>query len=76
MPNASLRSRGAQVGVWLRANGGLRFAPVRAGAEGLDGKVQILEGLRAGDEVVVYSERDLDAGSRITVVPSLVGDET
>ena len=45
-------------------------------SEGLDGKVQILEGLRAGDEVVVYSERDLDAGSRITVVPSLVGDET
>jgi HlyD family secretion protein len=73
VPNASLRSRGAQMGVWLRANGRLRFAPVKAGAEGLEGMVQILEGLRAGDEVVVYSERDLDDGSRIRVVAALRG---
>ena len=60
------------------ASGGTRtgncsFAPVKTGAEGLDGTVQILEGLGAGDEVVVYSERDLEDGSRITVVPSLRG---
>jgi len=71
--NASLRHRGAQPGVWLHANGQLRFTPVKTGAEGLDGTVQILEGLRAGDEVVVYSERDLEDGSRIKVVPSLRG---
>ena len=46
---------------------------MKTGAEGLDGRVQIIEGLVAGDEVVVYSERDLDAGSRITVVPALRG---
>jgi HlyD family secretion protein len=71
--NASLRYRGAQSGVWLHADGHLRFEPVKTGAEGLDGRVQILEGLRAGDQVVVYSERNLEDTSRITVVPSLSG---
>lgn len=73
VPNAALRHRGVQAGVWLRDNGRLRFAPVKKGAEGLDGKVQILEGLKVGDEIVVYSERELTAGSRIKVAPSLVG---
>jgi HlyD family secretion protein len=73
VPNASLHYRGAQVGVWLRAEGKLRFVPVKTGATGLDGKVQIIEGLKAGDEVVVYSERELTCDSRIKVVDSLVG---
>jgi HlyD family secretion protein len=73
VPNASLRHRGAQVGVWLHGDGQLRFVPVKTGADGLDGTVQILEGLKAGDEVVLYSERDLDGDSRIKVVPSLRG---
>ena len=73
IPNAALRYSGAKAGVWMREDGHLRFVPVKTGAEGLDGKVQIIEGLKAGDEVVVYSERDLDDGSRIKVVSSLVG---
>lgn len=73
VPNASLRYRGTQQGVWQYADGELAFVPVTTGAEGLDGTVQILEGLQVGDQVVVYSERDLDAGSRVTVVPALRG---
>jgi HlyD family secretion protein len=73
IPNASLHYRGAQVGVWLHVDGHLRFVPVKTGAEGLDGKVQIVEGLKVGDEVVVYSERDLKDDSRIKVVSSLGG---
>jgi HlyD family secretion protein len=73
VPNASLRYRGLQAGVWRRLNGRLRFAPVALGAEGLDGKVQIIDGVAAGDEVVVYSERDLQDDSRIKVVSSLAG---
>jgi len=73
IPNASLRSRGAQAGVWIHANGQLRFAPVTTGAEGLDGAVQILDGLAAGDAIVVYSERDLTEDSRIRIVASLGG---
>ncbi len=74
IPNASLRYQGARVGVWLRANGKLRFMPVKTGAQGHDGKLQVTEGLIAGDEVLVYSERDLTADSRIKIVESLVGD--
>lgn len=73
IPNASLRYRGAQAGVWLHEDGRLRFAPVKTGAEDPDGKVQIIEGLKVSDEVVVYSERDLDDDSRIKVVSSLIG---
>ncbi len=73
IPNAALRYRGSIAGVWLRADGHLRFLPVKAGVEGLDGKVQIVEGVKAGDEVVVYSESDLKDDSRIKVVASLSG---
>ncbi|GAO36245.1 hemolysin secretion protein D [Sulfuricella sp. T08] len=73
VPNAALRYRGAKAGVWLRADGHLRFVPVKTGAEGLDGKVQIVEGVKAGDEVIVYSESDLKDDSRIKVVASLGG---
>ena len=71
--NSSLRHRGAQSGVWRHSAGQLSFVPVKTGAEGLDGRVQILEGLTPGDEVVVYSERDLEDGSRIKVVDTLRG---
>jgi len=68
---ASVKLRGAQTGVWRVEPAGLRFAPVRLGASGPDGQVQVLEGLQQGDRVVVYSERALDAGSRIRVVDAL-----
>jgi HlyD family secretion protein len=58
--------------VWVLDDGQLRFVSVTTGAEGQDGMVQVVEGLKAGNEVVVYSQRDLAVGSRIKVVPSLV----
>ena len=72
IPNAALRQRGAQSGVWRHGDGKLRFVSVKTGAEGADGMVQVIDGLKAGDEVVVYSERELDVGSRIKVVPALI----
>jgi HlyD family secretion protein len=72
IPNASIHHRGGQTGVWMHADGHLRFVPVKTGAEGLDGTVQIVEGLKAGDEVIVHSERELKDSSRIKVV-SLLG---
>jgi HlyD family secretion protein len=56
----------------MHADGHLRFVPVKTGAEGLDGTVQIVEGLKAGDEVIVHSERELKDSSRIKIV-SLLG---
>jgi HlyD family secretion protein len=73
IPNAALRRRGVQPGVWLHGAGKLRFAGVKTGAVDADGMVQVIDGLKAGDEVVVYSERDLDADSRVKVVPALTG---
>ena len=73
IPNAAMRQLGAQSGVWLHRDGKLRFVSVRTGAEGADGMVQVVDGLKAGDEVVVYSERELAADSRIKVVSALVG---
>ena len=75
IPNASVRYRGPQAGAWRLTNGALEFAPLTLGAEGTDGRVEVREGLRAGDTVVVYSERDLSDGSRYQVVPSLRGGE-
>jgi HlyD family secretion protein len=73
IPNAALRHRGALAGVWLLDNGQLHFAPVKTGAESLDGRIQIVDGLKAGETVIVYSQRDLKDGSRIKVVSSLGG---
>lgn len=71
VPSASVRRRGARTGVWTYSDGTLAFAPVTIGAEGLDGRVQILDGLKDGDTIVVYSERDLDEGQRVTAVDAL-----
>jgi len=73
VPNASLRRLGEQTGVWVIEGEHLRFAAIKPGVSGLDGRVQILDGLKAGTEVVVYSERELTADSRFKVVPSLLG---
>jgi HlyD family secretion protein len=72
VPNASLQRQGAQVGAWRVDGDGLRYVPLRLGLAGLDGQVQVLEGLRAGDRVVVHSEKPLDARSRIRVVDQVV----
>lgn len=72
VPNAALRRRGGTTGVWLYNADTLTFAEVRSGAAGADGRVQILEGLKEGDTVIVHSERDVDERSRVKVVPALV----
>jgi len=75
VPNASIKRRGDKTGVWLADGSGLRFAPLRLGQTGLDGSVQVLEGLQAGDPVVVYSEKELTADSRIKVVDAVAGQK-
>ncbi len=72
LPNASIRRRGEQTGVWRVVGGELTFASVRIGTSSLQGQVQVLDGLHVGDTVVAYSERELVAGSRIKVADALV----
>ena len=71
--NASVRRDGDRVGVWRVVDGDLQFTPVKLGASDLEGRVQVLEGLSDGHQVVVYSEKALTARSRITVVERIPG---
>jgi HlyD family secretion protein len=73
LPNASIKRRDGGTGVWRVAAGALEFVPVRIGWTSQDGLVQVLEGVREGDQIVVYSERELDADSRIRVAATLGG---
>ncbi len=73
IPNAAVRREGDKVGVWQIVDGNLLFTPVKLGANDLDGRVQIREGLKNGDQVVVYSEKALTTHSRIHVVEHIPG---
>jgi HlyD family secretion protein len=71
LPNAALRQRGGKTGVWVQAADKLSFVAVKPGISGADGAVQIVEGLKEGDSVIVHGERDFGEDSRIKVVPAL-----
>ena len=73
IPNAALRRIGGQPGVWLLEDGDLRFAEVAVGPGDLDGWVRIEEGLAGGEAIVLYSEKALNAHSRVKVVDRLPG---
>ena len=73
VPNAALHRDGTQTGVWRITAEGLQFVAVRTGRSDLDGQVQVLDGLAAGDRIVAYSTRPLDARSRIQVVRQIPG---
>ena len=73
IPNAALRTVGGKLGVWKMADGKLRFEVVTPGRGDLDGWVQVVQGLTVGEQVVVYSEKTLNARSRIQVVDRIPG---
>lgn len=76
VPNASVQRIQGRVGVWRFHDGKTQFAPVQLGASSLDGQVQVLDGLTAGDSVVVYSQKALTEGARVQVVDTLVKPAT
>jgi RND family efflux transporter MFP subunit len=73
VPNAAVQRADGKTGVWQVENGALRFTPVTLGAADLEGHVQVRDGLRTGDRVVVFSAKALGAGSRIKVVDRIPG---
>lgn len=73
VPNASVQRVDGRLGVWVVEDGNLRFAPIKTGATDLEGRVQILQGLSGGEQIVVYSYKALDANSRIKVVDRILG---
>lgn len=73
IPNAAVQRQGNQVGVWQIPNGRPEFVPVKLGRSGLDGDVQVIDGLAEGARIVVYSEKALGPRSRIRIVESIAG---
>ena len=73
VPNAAVQRQGAQVGVWTPGNDGPVFVPVKLGRTDLEGHVQVLEGLKVGDVIVLHSAKVLTPRSRIDVVDRLAG---
>jgi HlyD family secretion protein len=76
LPNASIQRLQGKTGVWRLSEGKPAFVPVRLGTSSLDGRVQVLEGLKSGDSVVVYSQKALTEGVRVQVVDALVKGST
>lgn len=73
IPNAAIHHMKSKLGVWQVINGDLRFTVVSLGIADLEGRVQIREGLKIGDQVVAYSENALNEHSRIRVVDHIQG---
>lgn len=71
--NAAIRIVEGRRGVWKLSGDTLVFTPVTLGRSDLDGRLQITQGLVAGDRVVLYSEKTLTARSRIHIVDRLHG---
>ncbi len=75
--NAALHRHDGQLGVWqLDGSDQPRFVTVEPGLSDLDGRVQILAGLKAGDRVIVHSRSPLSPGSRVEirdVIPGVAG---
>ena len=73
LPNAAIKQMPEGSGVWKLRDGKPVFVAIKLGTSTLDGAVQVLEGLGAGDEIIVFSERELSEGSRVKVVEQLAG---
>lgn len=76
IPNAAVQRVSGQLGVWRVIEDDLHFTPVTLGTTDLEGKVQVRQGLKAGDLVIVYSEKTLNEFSRIQKVARLAGEKS
>lgn len=73
IPNAAIHLVDGKLGVWQIVADNPRFTLVTLGVGDLDGHMQVKEGLKEGDRVIVYSEKRLNGYSRIHVVEQLPG---
>lgn len=73
IPNAAIHEVGGQRGVWKLEGSEPVFTPVVLGRSDLQGRVQVKQGLTAGDRVIVYSEKALHRGSNIHIVERIPG---
>ena len=72
IPQASVQQYQGRSGVWKLHANQLEFVDVELGAFSLDGWVQVRQGLKIDDEVVVYTEKSLTPNTRFKRVSALV----
>ena len=73
IPNAAIQRIDGKMGVWQIMDGHPHFTPVALGVADLDGYVQVLEGLKVDDEIVVYSAKALTVRSSVDIVEHIPG---
>lgn len=72
IPAAAVKQLGKEGGVWRLEGGRTVFRPLTIGVATLDGMVQVVSGLKAGESVIVHSSQPLTQNMRVKVVDSLV----
>ena len=73
IPNAAIHRINNQVGVWKVTDQKLQFIEIKLGRSNLEGDVQVLDGLSENDQIVLYSEKPLNAKNRLRIVKNLAG---
>jgi HlyD family secretion protein len=74
--NAAPQHYDGQTGVWkLNGDNTLQFTAIQTGIQSLDGQLEVLGGLQADDEIVVYTSKALTPTSKIKVVEQLAGSK-
>jgi HlyD family secretion protein len=72
VPQASVQQYQGRTGVWKIDGNQLTFVDVIWGTYSHDGWVQVVSGLKKGDEVLVYSEKTIKANTRFQIVNALI----
>lgn len=72
VPVASVQRVDGRLGLWrLNAEQRIELVPVSLGMSDLDGRVQVTEGIKAGERIVVYSQQQLDGQRPVRLVERL-----
>jgi HlyD family secretion protein len=71
LPTAAIHRLGQQTGVWRIEGGKTVFASVKTGIQTLDGRTQVLDGLKQGDTVIHHTPQELREGMRVREVQSI-----
>lgn len=71
VPSAAVHRSSRETGVWRNLDQRAAYQLVRIGSQTLEGRTQILDGLKDGDEVVNFATAELRGGEKLQVVESL-----
>lgn len=72
IPAAAVKRTGKAEGVWQITEGSATFRPITTGPASLDGQIQVLSGLKAGESVIVHSSRPLAQDLKVKVADNLL----